>query len=445
MNNDTIYAPATPSGGAIAVIRISGDNAHSVLDAVFKSAKRIKHAAITHGFIFKGAKKIDEVMAVKFDAPLSYTGENMAEIYCHGGHVNISRVMSALGEQGARLALPGEFTKRAFEAGKMDLSAANAVMEFISANSAAAADAAMKQLSGALFEKIAQIQKLLTDALSIIEAGIEYPEEDLEADVQRDAMPLMVKARDNCLCLAQTFESGRLLKTGIVAAIVGRTNVGKSSLFNMLLGYDRAIVTASPGTTRDALADETSYSGVQLKLIDTAGYRNAQDEAERIGIKRAMDAAKGADITLLVIDRSEGVTQQDMQIFSSLSGDIVIALNKCDLPPAITARQCEDNFNREVIEVCALDGQGRDNLLGRIKPKVIVDEKEVTVTSERHKDCLSAAAQSLTAAIEAFDTADLDCVTIDIKEAWDRLGEITGQTATEEIINNIFDTFCLGK
>ncbi len=445
MDNDTIYAPATPSGGAIAVLRISGSGAHRVLDAVFMSAKRPAHAVISHGFIVEGDKHIDEVMAVKFDAPRSYTGEDMAEIYCHGGKISISRIMAALSMQGARLALPGEFTKRAFEAGKMDLSAAGAVMELIGANSAAAADAAMRQLSGALFEKITQLQKLLTDALSIIEAGIEYPEEDIEADVRRDAMPLIKKARKGCLVLAQTFESGRLLKTGVSAAIVGRPNVGKSSLFNMLLGYDRAIVTALPGTTRDAVDDETIYSGIPLRLIDTAGQRKAKDEAERIGVERAINAAKGADIKLFVIDRSTGVTEQDRSIFDTLEGDIVVVLNKCDLKPAVTAKQCNKIFGRDVIEVCAIDGQGRDDLLARIRPVQSSNENDVTVTSERHRDCLFASAASLQAAQEAFDTVDLDCVTIDIKEAWDRLGEITGQTAAEEIINSIFETFCLGK
>lgn len=445
MDNDTIYAPATPGGGAIAVIRISGSFAHRVLEAVFRSTKKMEHSVLSHGFIYFRDKRIDEVMAVKFDAPRSYTGEDMAEIYCHGGRICISRIMAALTEQGARLALPGEFTKRAFEAGKMDLSAAGAVMELIGANSAAAADAAMRQLSGALFDKITQMQKLLTDALSIIEAGIEYPEEDIEADVRRDAMPLIEKARNGCLVLAQTFESGRLLKAGVAAAIVGRPNVGKSSLFNMLLGYDRAIVTAQPGTTRDAVDDETIHSGIPLRLIDTAGQREAQDEAERIGIERAKNAAKGADIKLLVIDKSAGVTELDKSIFETLEGDVVIVLNKCDLQPAVTAQQCVAIFSRDVIEVCAIDGQGRDELLARIRPVPKGDENDVTVTSERHRECLFAAAESLKAAQDAFDTADLDCVTIDIKEAWDRLGEITGQTAAEEIINSIFDTFCLGK
>ncbi|MFA5674977.1 MAG: tRNA uridine-5-carboxymethylaminomethyl(34) synthesis GTPase MnmE [Christensenellales bacterium] len=445
MDKDTIYAPATPGGGAIAVIRISGSRAHRVLEAVFKSAKKTAHSVLTHGFIVNGSKQIDEVMAVKFDAPRSYTGEDMAEIYCHGGRVGISRIMAALSGQGARLATPGEFTKRAFEAGKMDLSAAGAVMELIGANSAAAADAAMRQLSGALFDKITQMQKLLTDALTVIEAGIEYPEEDIEADVQKDAAPLIEKAHNGCFALAQTFESGRLLKTGVSAAIVGRPNVGKSSLFNMLLGYDRAIVTALPGTTRDSVDDETIYLGIPLKLIDTAGQREARDEVERIGVERAKNAAKGADTKLLVIDRSAGVTERDKHIFKSLDGDVVIALNKCDLPPAITAKQCGEIFNRDVIEVCAIDGQGRDELLARIRPVTGGDENDVTVTSERHRDCLCAAAASLKAARYAFDTADLDCVTIDIKEAWDKLGEITGQTAAEEIINSIFDTFCLGK
>ena len=445
MENDTIYAPATPSGGAIAVIRLSGGSAHNILIAVFRGPKEMGHAVLSHGFIEADGKRIDEVMAVRFDAPRSYTGEPMAEIHCHGGSVSVSRIMAALRDNGARLALPGEFTRRAFEAGKMDLTAAGAVMELIGAHSAAAADAAMRQLSGSLFTKITALQKLLTDALCIIEAGIEYPEEDIEADVKRDAMPLIEKARQGCLNLAQTFEAGKWLRQGISVAIVGRPNVGKSSLFNMLLGYDRAIVTAQPGTTRDAVDDETVHGGVPLRLIDTAGQRDAQDEAERIGIERAQHAAKGADIKLLVVDRSAGITQQDKDIHQSLKGDTVVVLSKCDLPAAVSLEQAREAFACDVIEICALNGQGRDKLLARIRPIETTDADEVIVTSERHRDSLWAAAQSLETAQSAFDAVDLDCVTIDIKEAWDALGEITGQTATQEIIDSIFDTFCLGK
>ncbi len=445
MENDTIFAPATPSGGAIAVIRISGQRAHAILKSVFRGKGEPEHARMRHGMIEYKGKRIDEVMAVCFNAPRSFTGEDMAEIFCHGGRVSMARLMAALSDKGARLAQPGEFTRRAFESGKMDLSAAGAVMELIGANSAAAADAAMRQISGGLFDKITQIQKWLTDALVIIEAGIEYPEEDLEADVRRDALPLVQNALDAVRRLAATFEEGRLLKNGCGVAIVGRPNVGKSSLFNMLLGYDRAIVTATPGTTRDAVEDFYMHSGASIRFIDTAGLREAHDEAERIGIERAQDAAKGADLKLLVVDRSKGITKEDKRIFGTLDGEIIVVLNKIDLAPAATAQEARKIFGCDVFEVCALSGSGRDDLIARIRPPVRSDDDDITVTSERHRDCLCAAAQSLESAAGAFDAADLDCVTIDIKEAWDRLGEITGLKATEEIINSIFDTFCLGK
>ena len=445
MQTDTIYAPATPGGGAIGVIRLSGSDAHGVLGKVFSPKASFSHAVMRHGYIEYGGSRIDEVMAVCFFAPRSYTGEDMAEIYAHGGRLSLSRVMAALAAQGARLAEPGEFTRRAFENGKMDLSAAGAVMELIGANSSSAADAAMRQLSGGLCEKITQIQALLTDALSIIEAGIEYPDEDIEADVRDDALPLVQKALQNVHRLAASFEAGRLLRYGCGVAIVGRPNVGKSSLFNMLLGYDRAIVTAVAGTTRDAVDDITMHGGAPIRLIDTAGQREAQDEAERIGIERAQDAAKGADIKLLVIDRSAGITDEDKGIYSSLDGDVIVVLNKSDLETAVTAQQARDTFGCDVFEVSALSGIGRDELLCRIHPPVRGEADDMAVTSERHRDILCATAQSLESAQSAFDTADLDCVTIDIKEAWDRLGEITGHTATQEIIDQIFDTFCLGK
>ncbi len=445
MRNDTIYAPATPSGGAIAVVRISGPDAHSVLGAVFSGKKPMRHAHLYRGYIMDETGRLDDVMAVCLFAPRSYTGEDMAEIYGHGGRVTLSRVMAALSKNGARLAAPGEFTQRAFLAGKMDLSAAGAVMELIGANSAAAADAALRQLSGGLFEKIAAVQKKLTDALSIIEAGIEYPEEDIEADIRSDALPLIQSAAEQTRRLADTFESGRMLQNGFCAAIVGRPNVGKSSLFNMLVGKERAIVTAVPGTTRDAVDDVVMKNGFPVRFVDTAGIRSVADEVEAIGIERAKNAAKDADLKLFVVDRAAGVTPEDMEIYRSLQGDRIVVLNKCDLQGRVSAAEAEDIFGCDCVEVSAATGQGLQTLMDAVKPPEFSESDDVVVTNERHWRLLNAAAESLEAAAGAFDTADLDCVTIDIKEAWDRLGEITGVTATEEIINSIFDTFCLGK
>ncbi len=445
MQSDTIYAPATPSGGAIAVVRISGPQAHSVLSAVFRGSDNRQHARLSRGYIEDEKGRADDVMAVRFYAPRSYTGEDMAEIHTHGGRVTLSRVMNALSKNGARLAAPGEFTQRAFLAGKMDLSAAGAVMELIGANSAAAADAALRQLSGGLFQRITAAQKKLTDAMSIIEAGIEYPEEDIEADIQRDAVPLIESAKRNMLLLADTFESGRMLTNGFTVAIVGRPNVGKSLLFNMLVDKDRAIVTAIPGTTRDAVDDVIIKDGFPLRIIDTAGIRRSADEVEQIGIERARSAAKDAGLTFFVIDRSEGITPEDLDIFSALEGDVTAVLNKSDLIPKVTAEQARQTLGCGCVEVSAAKGEGREALLGTVKLPELSDADDVVVTNERHWQLLNAAAQSLAAAVAAFDSADLDCVTIDIKEAWDKLGEITGVTATEEIINNIFDTFCLGK
>ena len=272
-DKDTIYAPASPSGGAISVIRISGKDAHAALDTVFsRSTEDMPHATLMHGSIKYNDKTVDDVMAVLFFAPNSYTGEDMAEVHCHGGRVSMAGVMSALGMSGARMAAPGEFTKRAFLAGKMDLSAAGAVMELIEAHSTAGASAALRQLSGGLFDKITAVQSKLTDAMAIIEAGIEYPEDDIEADIRRDAMPLIFEAKEELGRIADTFASGRILTEGYSVVIAGRPNVGKSSLFNMLLDKDRAIVTHIAGTTRDAVDDTIIRHGVPIRLIDTSGY-----------------------------------------------------------------------------------------------------------------------------------------------------------------------------
>ncbi len=443
---DTIYAPASPSGGAVCVIRISGEAAHSVLDAVFcRKAKDMAHATLYHGSIEQNGKVIDDVMATKFFAPKSFTGENMAEIHCHGGRVSIAGVLGALSKSGARLADPGEFTKRAFLQGKMDLSAAGAVMELIEAHSSAGASAALRQLSGGLFDKITAVQNALTDALSIIEAGIEYPEDDIEADIKKDAMPRLEFAIAEIEKIEDTFSSGRMLREGYSVVITGRPNVGKSSLFNMLLNKDRAIVTSVPGTTRDSVDDSIIKNGVPIKLIDTAGLRKGGDEAEKMGIERAQNAAKDADMTLFVIDSSKGITQEDKNIFATLGKNVLVVLNKSDLPQKVTIDEAKSTFCKNAVFVCAISGEGRQELMSYINPPQISEAEDVVITSERHAKILGDAENSLKAAMGAFDSADLDCVTIDIKDAWDSLGEITGVTVTQEIIDNIFDRFCLGK
>ncbi len=444
MDSDTIFAPAAPAGGAIAVVRVSGKQAHRALDAIY-TEKNMQHGVMRHGYIETGGRRVDDAMAVKFFAPRSYTGEDMVEIYCHGGRAVMAGVLDALAQTGARLAQPGEFTKRAFENGKMDLSEAGAVMELIGACSQAAADAALRQLSGGLKRRIDDMQQLLTDALAIIEAGIEYPEEDIEADVKRDALPRLLKARDEARRLAATFASGRVLKEGYTVAIAGRPNVGKSSLLNALSGTERAIVTDTPGTTRDTVDERVMKDGVLLRFIDTAGLRKAADEAERIGVERAKRAAAEADLTLFVIDRSAGILPEDKEAFAALGENVLVVLNKSDLAPKTSSDKVRKAFGRDIAEVSAKTGQGVDTLLAQIQPPHISDADDVVITSDRHARCLSAAAESLSAAIEAFDETDLDCVTIDIREAWERLGEITGVTAPEAIINEVFDTFCLGK
>jgi len=445
-DEDTIFAPSTPGGGAISVIRISGNDAHRVLDSVFKrTSKEKEHARLYHGFLEHAGMRVDEVMAVYFYAPRSYTGEDMGEIHCHGSRMGLLAAMRALSENGARLADPGEFTKRAYLAGKMDLSAAGAVMDLINASSEAGANAALKQLSGGLFDKITSIQERITDALAIIEAGIEYPEEDLEADIRKDALPLIISAKEDIKKLAATFESGRMLIEGYSVVIAGRPNVGKSSLFNMLLGKDRAIVTHIPGTTRDSLDDRLMLDGALVRLVDTAGMRESSDAVERLGVARTEEALKSADLVLFVTDASEGVTEADREIFRGLGKNVIIVQNKCDLGAKAGAGEIKSEFGAEPIFTSALTGEGRETLLKKISPPAYSEAEDVVITNERHYGILDAARKSLDSAIGAFDTADLDCVTIDIKEAWDKLGEITGVTATAEIINEIFDKFCLGK
>ena len=318
-------------------------------------------------------------------------------------------------------------------------------MELIEAQSSAGAGAALRQLSGGLYERIIAVQKKLTDALAIILAGIEYPEDDIEADIRRDALPLILAAKNEITRMAATFASGRMLTEGYSVVIAGRPNVGKSSLFNMLLDKDRAIVTHIAGTTRDAVDDTIIRHGVPIRLTDTAGIRQGEDAVELIGIARAHAAAKDADLVLFVIDGSVGIIDADRDVFAALGDNVVVVVNKSDLPQQVLPEDVEVAFGKPAIAACAISGKGRDAILAHIQPPEISEAADVVITNARHHRILETAARSLDAAADAFDMTDLDCVTIDIQAAWDALGEITGVTVTEEIIDQIFDTFCLGK
>lgn len=451
---DTICALSTPAGpGGIAVIRLSGAQSREIFNKVFAPAapSPLQERRLYYGRLKEGETIVDEAMGVYFCAPGSYTGEDMAELHCHGGSLPVSRVLRLLTGHGARLAEPGEFTKRAFLNGKMDLSRAEAVMDYIGATSEAGAKAAQSQLQGALHQKIALLQDHLTDILAQIEAVIEYPEEDFDTRIEKPIIDKITLCKEEINALLSTYTEGRILREGFHVAIAGKPNAGKSSLLNYLAQREKAIVTEIPGTTRDIIEELVSIRGIPVRLFDTAGLRPTEDIVESIGIRRANEAMQNADLCLLVIDLSEGVTDEDRKIFNeNKQYHLFIVLNKTDIGnKEITPNEIALFEDKKVFYVSALTGEGMDALKEAIYHAAVADEKlleGVLITSERHKNLLVSASRYLNDALTAYDTGMmLDCLSIDIRSAWSELGQITGLTVSEEIIDRIFSTFCLGK
>lgn len=432
---DTIYAPSSAIGGAIAVIRISGEETKRCMRLLERDVSAHPREMM-HVNIRLNGDLIDDAMATFFSSPQSYTGEDMAEFYVHGGMQTVQRVLAALATLGFRPADAGEFTKRAFLNGKMDLSAAEAVMDVINADAEQSLKAALLQLHGSVKCEIQRMESLLLDALSGIDAAIDYPDE-AEEDATRMLPGSLQEALTRVETLVAESRRGRVLRDGLRVAIVGRPNVGKSSLMNALLGSDRAIVTASAGTTRDILDERTSIDGVPVRLIDTAGIREANDEAERIGVSRAREALKGADIVCLVLDGSAAVTKEDEALLHETDGFLRIVIqNKGDL-----SQRCL--YEGNTLKVSAKTGQGLDELKRMLLLLAAPERSDgAYITNERHIHALE---RALAAIRDAMNTSELDCVATDIKNALHALGSITGTDVDAKVIDRIFERFCVGK
>ena len=432
---DTIYAPSTAIGGAIAIIRISGSEAERVRELLDRdpnnSPRELSHAKLS----FQG-ELIDDCMAVYFPAPRSYTGEDMMELNVHGGMQTVQRVLGALAALGFRPADAGEFTKRAFLNGKMDLSAAEAVMDVINADAEQSLKSALAQLQGSIKHEIVSLEELLTDALSGIDAAIDYPDE-AEADTLVALPESLMTAIARVDAMIAKARRGRVLRDGLQVAIVGRPNVGKSSLMNAMLGIDRAIVTAIAGTTRDIIDEKLSMDGVPVRLIDTAGIREASDEAEKIGVDRARETLQRADVVCLVLDASVAMTEQDdALLIETQDRTRIVVLNKCDLP-----RKC--SFAGLAIPISAKTGEGLSELQSAILALVAPERADgATITNERHIRALELA---LTALRDATTAEELDCAATDVKNALHQLGSITGTDVDANVIDRIFERFCVGK
>ncbi len=438
---DTIAAIATPLGtGGVGVIRISGNESFNIAEKIFKGQPLIP-GHISHGWIEDNGIKIDEVIILSFRNPNSYTGEDVIEIQCHGGVNVVRNILDLVLKNGARMAERGEFTKRAFLNKKMDLSRAEAVADLIHAKTQNFAIQSAKNLSGVLYRKINDIRSKIFNSLSIIIAAIDFPEDVHEPsyDLLAGQFEETIKEVDSVLACAK---SSDILRQGIKVAIVGKPNVGKSSLFNKLLNAKRAIVTDIAGTTRDVLK-ETLDMDVAVTLIDTAGIRNTDDvgQVEGIGIEFSKQSAEEADLILFVYDAKNGLNKEDEEIYNLIKDKkhLVIA-NKCDLT--------DNRTDKNAIYISTLTNEGLDDLREKIKSIVCNFSAEETefITNKRQTDCLIKCRDSLTKALDAAKNHELqDLISIDLKSALLFLNELTGEVITDEILNNIFDHFCIGK
>lgn len=448
---DTIAAIATAGGaGGIAIVRVSGGDAETILKRMFIPAARREyfesHRLMYGRAVDEGGDTLDEVMAVLMRAPSTYTREDVAEIHCHGGSASANAVLGRALALGARMAAPGEFTRRAFMNGRIDLARAEAVMQLIGANSQAAARASLRQLEGGVSGFVRQVSDRLKDVLALLEASTDFPEEvEEEAAAKEVAEKLRMIAGE--IRRRGDRRSARLLREGASIVLAGKPNVGKSSLMNALLNQERAIVTSIPGTTRDVLTERISLGGVMAEISDTAGLRDTEDPIERIGVDRAKRATERADVVLIVLDAARSLDPSDVELVKSADQRAIICLNKSDLPAVLTAQQLESLTDSRIIGISARNGTGLDELIDELRQRVAVgEEDDGQLTAQRHIELAQNAADSLDSAVEAIEMGmPLDTAAIDIREALSTLSEITGENATEAIIDRVFEQFCVGK
>ena len=451
---DTIAAVSTPPGnGGIGIIRVSGDQAAAVGNTIFKPV--YDGGLVSHRFSFgticdpATGEKVDESMAVYMRAPRSYTREDVLELHCHGGWLVVERVLALVLSCGVRLADPGEFTRRAFLNGRIDLVQAEAVMDIIASKSEAALQLAQKQREGALSKRIEDVRICLLRALALVEAYIDFPDDDLgETDVAAISSAVG-EARGIIAGLLATFEEGRIMRDGISVLIVGKPNAGKSSLLNRLLNENRAIVTHIPGTTRDIIEETITFEGLSVRLLDTAGIRHTDDLVEQEGISRALDKIPLADLILAVFDASREFSQEDQLIFDALAGRRTVAvLNKTDLPRRLVLPD-EERFVA-VAPIAALSGDGIELLKQTVCKQFLhstaPDSREyVALSRARHRDALVSADEGLRQFSAGLPARNLELLALDLRGALQSVGSVTGQTATDEVLDLIFSSFCIGK
>lgn len=461
MELDTIAAISTPLGeGAIAIVRLSGEDAIQIADKLFKapSNKRLTMVdshTIHYGHIIDPATNdvVEEVMVSLMRGPKTFTREDVVEINCHGGIVTVNRVLQLIIQNGARLAEPGEFTKRAFLNGRIDLSQAEAVMDLIRAKTDRAMNVALGQMEGKLSKLVQRLRQEILETLAHVEVNIDYPEYD---DVEEMTHQMLIEkasfVKDEISKLLQTSQQGKILREGLSTVIIGRPNVGKSSLLNSLVQENKAIVTDIPGTTRDVIEEYVNVRGVPLRLVDTAGIRETEDIVERIGVERSRKVLKEADLILLVLNFHEKLSEEDIQLFEAVKGmDVIVIVNKTDLEKRIDLDKVKELANgRPVVTTSLLEEQGIDELEEAISAlffKGNVQSGDLTyVSNSRHIALLTAAKTSIEDALVGIDAGvPIDIVQIDLTRCWEQLGEIIGDAVHESLIDQLFSQFCLGK
>ena len=450
----TIVAISTAPGiGGIGIIRMSGEKSFEILEKIFvTNDKPISGYTMKYGKIIDEKNVIiDEVLVSYFIAPNSYTRENVCEINSHGGMVVMKKILELCLKNGAVLAEPGEFTKRAFLNGRIDLSQAEAVIDIINSKTDREAKASINQLEGNLSLEIKEIRKDLISMMADIEASIDYPEYDVEEVTTNKVKDVLLKQKDRLKKLEKSFDNGKILKDGINTAIIGRPNAGKSSLLNILLNEERAIVTSVEGTTRDTIEEYISINGIPLKIIDTAGIREASDEVEKIGVEKAKKIAKESDLIIGIFDISRKMNKEDYEILDILKNkNSIIVLNKIDLDKNNADLEKIKEVGKPVVQISTKTREGIDNLYKEIEnlieTKEISSDNEIIVTNTRHKSLITKAIISVDKSLETIENKmPIDIIVVYVKDILENLGEITGETVTEDIIKEIFSKFCLGK
>ena len=455
---DTIAAISSAAGNSgIGIIRVSGDEAIEVVDKIFRPANKNKKLAnveshtVHYGHIMDGDKTLDQVLVIVMKNPHSYTGEDTVEIDCHGGMLILKKVLDLVLKNGARTAEPGEFTKRAFLNGRIDLSQAEAVMDLINSKNDFALNSSIEQLKGGVSDAIKDIRKDIIYHIAFIESALDDPEH-ISLDGYDEEITEMLNENINKISkLVNSFDNGRIMKEGIKTVILGKPNAGKSSLLNLMLGEDRAIVTDIEGTTRDTLEENINFNGLSLKIIDSAGIRDTEDLVERIGVNKAKEIAKEGDLIIYVVDGSRELDDNDREIIKLINDkQAIILVNKSDMDTVINIDELKKDSNRDVILFSAKNGEGMDQLEEEIRNmfysgKVTYND-QVYITNARHKEALENALESLKQVKNSVDAGmPEDFYSIDLMDAYTDLGLIIGESVEDDLVNEIFSKFCMGK